>query len=530
LRSLHQKFLIFPAVLTLVAALLSPLAHGAASPRFEISRFVVQGNTLLTDAEVEAALAPFRGAGRDFGDVQRALAALQKAYAARGFNAVKVALPEQELNEGVVRLQVVEARIGRVTIEGNRFFDSANIRRSLPGLREGETPNIGRISASLAQANENPAKKTTLQLQGAERDGEVDARLIVTDEKPWTLALNADNTGNDATGKTMVGVVYQNANVAGLDHVLSLQYTTSIERPERVGVYGAGYHMPIYSLGDSIDVYANYADINSGSVLAGIFELQVSGKGTVFGTRYNHAFGHLGPVESTLTLGFEQKAYRNVADYQGFDLGNDVTVRPLSLAYWGTWRAGAATTVYTLSAVRNIPGGKHGGDEDFALARNGASADYSLARYGIAHTRELPRDWQLKLAAVGQYTRDALVPGEQFGMGGMGSVRGFLSREFVGDKGYSGTVEVYTPELCARVPGASAFCRVLAFYDAGRVKRNDPLPGEMSNVSIGSIGLGLRAAVGRHATLQLDYGHVIDAGSTGDKGDNRFNFKLSLWY
>jgi len=233
--------------------------------RFEVARFVVQGNTLLPSGEVESILAAFRGPGREFADVQRAVEALQQAYAKRGYTMVRVALPEQELDRGVVRLRVVEARIGRVTVEGNRFFDEANIRASLPGLREGEMPNVARLSANLAQANENPAKKTTMRMQGGGAEGEVDARLIVADEKPWAIGLNVDNTGSPATGRTMVGVVYQNSNLFNRDHVLGLQYTTTAEKPDQVSVYGAGYHVPIYSLGDSFDVYASYSDVNSGS-------------------------------------------------------------------------------------------------------------------------------------------------------------------------------------------------------------------------------------------------------------------------
>lgn len=108
--------------------------------RFEISRFDVAGNTLLSAAEIEGAVAPFTGKGRDFGDVQRALEALEGLYHARGYNVVTVQLPEQELNGGVVRLNVLQTRIGKVTIDGNRRFSEANIRRSLPALREARRP------------------------------------------------------------------------------------------------------------------------------------------------------------------------------------------------------------------------------------------------------------------------------------------------------------------------------------------------------------------------------------------------------
>jgi hemolysin activation/secretion protein len=496
--------------------------------RFEVARFVVQGNTLLPPEEIESILAPYRGPNREFADVQRALEALQGAYAKRGYTMVRVALPEQELDRGIVRLQVVEARIGRVTVEGNHFFDDANIRASLPGLREGQIPNVARLSANLAQSNENPAKKTTMRMQSGPRDGEVDARLIVADEKPWAVGLNVDNTGSPVTGRTMVGVVYQNSNIANRDHVLGLQYTTTAEKPDQVSVYGAGYHVPIYSLGDSFDVYASYSDVNSGSVLTGIFELQVSGKGTIAGARYNHAFAHLGPVETSFSVGLEQKAYRNDVELSGFQLGNDITVRPVNLSYWGTWKSDASTTTFIVTGAVNIPGGRNGGDEDFARLRSGASANYSLARLTVAHAQSLPADWQLRGVLQAQYTRDALVPGEQFGAGGMLSVRGFESREIAGDKGISGNVELYTPGLCASISGVA--CRALVFGDAGRITRNDALAGEFEQSSIGSVGAGLRAQVGRYATAQIDVAHVLDGGPVSEKGSNRVHFRVSLTY
>ena len=46
-------------------------AQATESPRFDIQRFVVEGNTILPQAEVEQIVAPFAGSARDFGDVQQ---------------------------------------------------------------------------------------------------------------------------------------------------------------------------------------------------------------------------------------------------------------------------------------------------------------------------------------------------------------------------------------------------------------------------------------------------------------------------
>eukprot|EP01034_Spumella_vulgaris_P025049 gene25049-31459_t len=184
---------------TLLAAAVSTAWAQASSDdiRFDISRFEVKGNTLLPAAEVERLVGPYTGQRRDFGDVQRALEALEAAYHARGYNVVTVELPEQELNQGVVLLKVMETKIGRVKVENNRYFDEANIRRSLPALQEGRTPNLNEVSNSLRLANENPSKKVNLKLQSSETDGEVDARLEVTDENAWKgipIRINVDET------------------------------------------------------------------------------------------------------------------------------------------------------------------------------------------------------------------------------------------------------------------------------------------------------------------------------------------------
>ncbi|WP_136418530.1 ShlB/FhaC/HecB family hemolysin secretion/activation protein [Herbaspirillum sp. ST 5-3] len=493
--------------------------------RFEIKRFEVSGNTLLTTQAVERAVAPFAGKDRNFGHVQMALEALEAEYHRLGFNVVQVALPEQELNQGVVKLQVVETRLGKVRVEGNQHFSEANIRNSLPGLVEGRTPNIGQVSASLRLANENPAKKTALQLQSGDED--IDATLKVTDDKPWKLSASLDNSGNKNTGESQLTLQYQHANIADRDQVLSLQYTTTLEHPSKIGVYGVGYHIPLYALGDSIDLFGSYSNVDSGSVLAGIVNLQVSGRGTVVGGRYNQVLRRKGDYDSRFIYGIDHKAFNNSVLLQGAQLGNDVTVHPLSVAYVGSWSGAENAVNFNLTALRNIPGGGKGGSSDFNAARPGAEDAYRILRYSADYSRVLPAAWQLHVSLSGQYTNDVLIPGEQFGAGGASSVRGFTERDASNDIGHMASAEVYTPELCAGSQDAWAQCRMLAFYDTAQLRNNGIAP---ATVSIGSAGLGLRLNAGKTMALQLDYGQVIDAGNTRSKGDRRLHVKIALSY
>ena len=122
-----------------VLALAAPTSHAQTeSERFNIDRFVVEGNTLLSTEEIEALLKPFTGAKREYGDVQRALEALELRYREKGYSAVQVHVPEQELG-GNVKLTVLEPSIRRVAIEGNNFFTQSNIRAALPAVQNGSS-------------------------------------------------------------------------------------------------------------------------------------------------------------------------------------------------------------------------------------------------------------------------------------------------------------------------------------------------------------------------------------------------------
>jgi hemolysin activation/secretion protein len=510
---------------TLLASTVLAQAAGSG-PSFAVTRYVVEGNSLLPAGQVESLLAPFAGPSRSFADVRRAAEALQDAYRRRGFNLVLVQLPEQELDQGVIRLRIVEPRIGRVQVEGNSAFSTGNVRSSLPGLQEGSAPNMRDVSASLKVANTNPAKQTTLELQSGAEPGVVDATVRVAEDKPWRIGLTADNTGTPETGRTRLGFLYQHANLWGLDHVASVQYTTSAEHPSKVSAYGAGYHVPLYRLGDSMDFFASYSNVDSGAITAGVLDLQVSGKGSVAGARYNHTLPSWGDLSSTLTFGIDWRAYKNDVALQGFQLGSDITVRPLSLAWSGQLPLASGLVALQLTGVQNIPGVSNGSDADFTSQRAGARARYHLLRYAAAYTQPLPADWQLRLQFNGQATGDALVPGEQFGAGGANSVRGFMEREVTGDRGRFASAEIQTHNWCAD----RLQCRAVVFADAASVTRNDALPGEERHASIASAGFGVRLAMDRNAALQADYARVLDGGGLRSRGDSRLHVALSLSY
>ena len=517
-------------------------APAAADPRFDIHKFTVRGATLITSDGISLLLAPFIGKSKDFGDVQRALEALEKAYTSRGYSAVQVILPEQEIDDGEVEFDVVEAKIGKVVVEGNKYFDEANIRASVPRVQEGQPPNIFQISDNLRIANESPAKQTTVLLRSAAEEGQVDAVVRIADERPNKISLTLDNTGTQQTGLFRVGFGYQHANLWNRDHVLNAQYVTAPndnDKTNRIGLYpnervlilGAQYRIPLYRNGDTMDFSAGYSNVNSG-IVGNLFN--ISGAGTILGARYNQNLDKYKDLEHKLSYGFDWRAYQSIVTQigvAGAGLVPDITVHPVSLTYAGVYRKSDSDTNFSLAAAQNLPGGNDGGTGSYLgdsavsparpASREGANPRYFMTRWGFNHNRALPRDWQFRFGMNGQLTRDMLIAGEQFGMGGADSVRGFLEREIIGDNGYRGTLELYSPDFGSVVPINGARMRALAFYDWGAVKRNRPTVLELHGQHIGSAGVGVRFSHGTNISLRLDVATVMDSGGLQKIGDVR---------
>jgi hemolysin activation/secretion protein len=517
-------------------ALCAPLGYAAEKApdpvHFQVQRFVLDGNTLLPEPRAAQLLAPYRGASKDFADIQRALEALEGAYRELGYGVVQVTLPEQNITQGEIRFVIIEPRLGKVSIEGNRSFGAQNIRRSLPALAEGTAPNSRAISRSLQIANENPAKQTQVLLRSGATENEIDATIKVTDDKFWKAAVTLDNTGTANTGTYRLGASYQHANMFDRDQVLTAQYITSPDHLGEVKIYGAGYRIPLYGLGSSIDVVGGYSDVDSGT-LQNLFT--VSGRGTIFGLRYNQHLPRAGDHEHRLVYGFDYRAYQNrVAQIgnPGSSSVPDITVHPLSAYYAGQRRAPGSELSFYLYVAQNVfPNGSDASDADFKNSRAGAKAAYRLYRYNLNYTRVWPGDYQGRFQFFGQQTGDALVAGEQFGLGGAENVRGFYEREVNNDRGNRFSLELTSPDLAALADWKSLRARAATFYDWGQVKRNRALPNDpVKSESIASAGFGVRLASTDHYSLRVDMARVLQAGGNQQRGDRKVHALLSALF
>jgi hemolysin activation/secretion protein len=215
---------------------------------FVIRGFDISGETPLADGEMSRVLAPYLRTDATIETLQKATAALEAAMKAKGYALHRVALPAQEVGESV-KLEIVKFVIGKVSIEGRQQLSEANIRASLPDLVEGQSPNFHTLAVQTTIANESQVKRVQVALKESEEPDQIDARIVVTEGKPWNFSIGASNYGSDATGSDRITLVGGHSNLFDLDHQITLAYTTSLERPNAVKQVGLNYRLPMYRFG-----------------------------------------------------------------------------------------------------------------------------------------------------------------------------------------------------------------------------------------------------------------------------------------
>ena len=528
---------IWLVVLTAVFMFISGSAR-AEDDKFEITSFDVRGNTLLPKEEVNKAVTPFTGKERVYGDVQRALEALEKAYRSKGFGTVTVFVPEQELKGGVVVLQVTEAVIGKITITGNKFFSRENVLAGLPLLKSGVAPNLGAISDNVQLSNENPAKHIDLTLGVSEEEGKVDARVTVADDKPRRVYVTLDNTGDDKkTGQTRLGISYRDANFLGQDKVLTLGYITSYDAPSGVDVdvYTVGLRVPLYSVGDSLDFILAASSVNiPANVVTPGGTLSLNGKGTIFASRWNHLFGRDGEYSSRMVYGADLKMTDNPCKIIISAGCVEYVETPLSVTYIGQWQKSNVAADFNIGAAYNITPFGHQNTWRYNYASNARSTDanFFILKSGGNYLQSFAGDWQVRGGVNGQFSLNPLPTSEQLGLVGSGAVRGFGERVLTADSGYVANLEGYTPDLAPIIspwikhefPGT---LRALVFVDwAYGISSpkdgtawfdshgNITIPASLKAINeittVSSIGIGMRYSLRKDIGAKFDVARVLD--------------------
>ncbi len=493
--------------------------------RFDVWEYAISGNAVLDTRAIEKAVYPFLGPNRTVGDVEFARRALETLYKDAGYGTVVVTIPEQDVNEGLVRLEVLEGKVDRLVVTGATYYSPLRIKNAVPALAKGEVPELPKVQQELLALNSTTAdRRITPVLRAGRYPGTVEAELKVDDSLPLHGNLEVNNEYTRDTTHTRVSGLLSYDNFWQREHSLGLGFQTAPENRDEVSVLFGTYTARFQGSPWLVSGYY----IDSDSDVASLGTLGVVGKGKIAGLRFIRPLPILAGGFQRATFGLDYKDFDENVALTG---GQGAIETPIQYgtmsADWGiTFAAEGRTTTLDVLAVFGAP--FFGNDPtEFENKRAGATPNFAYLGVNVSLEQQLPADFRLRLAGRGQLADSPLISNEQFSFGGAASVRGYLEAQQFVDNGASAQLELLSPNWGHELLGMTSG-RLLAFVDAGGGMLQDPLPEQDDSFFLWSAGLGFRAVLWNHLTPEFDWAYPLEDTADGSvqAGDSRWHFKV----
>jgi hemolysin activation/secretion protein len=482
----------------------------------------VDGNSLLERPEVERAVYRHLGPERSIDDVEEARRSLESRYRDAGYPTVVVNIPEQDVSDGVVTLQVVEGRVDRLRITGSRYFSLGRIRKGVPALAEGEVPYIPEAQNQLEALNRGSADRTVTPLfRPGRTPGTVEVELKVEDELPLHATVELNDRNSQDTSRLRASATVRYANLFQREHSASVQAQTAPQEPDEVKVIAGTYVVP---LADS-RVLALYG-VMSQSDVATAGDINVIGDGTILGARYILPMPSGPGYFHSVTLGADYKDFDESVEL-GADEGVDTPIDYLRFMaeYRGTLLTERSRARFDAGLGLGVRG-LGNTEEEFANKRFQARPNYAYLTAGTELTRELEAGPQLFLNADAQLASGPLVSNEQFSLGGVQSVRGYFESQLLGDDGLQLNAELRSPSFARTLSEELRSARAYVFADGGWIRTQEALPGQPEHEEIYSTGVGVRVEGPQGLSAGFDWAWPLrDAGEV-ERWDARGHFHI----
>jgi hemolysin activation/secretion protein len=474
-----------------------------------------EGHTALDSAALLACLGPgATGREYDLAGLQALADAASACYRAAGYPFARVFVPKQDMQDGRLRLLVVEGRYGQVRVEGDATAQ-AGAPAFLAALKPGQTITAGPLERATLLLSDLPGWELKPVMQPGEAAGTGDLALrLERSGDPVRYDAGLDNHGNRYTGRIRLRAGVQMDSPFTFGDQLTLRALASNEDL----LFGTlAYSLPLggdglraqasltqtrYTLGDRFE--SADADGRAGVTALGVSYPLLRSRTANLGLSAQWQHKRLQDDNGALR---SRKTSQSLPLALNFDRRSDWLQGGVS---WGTlgWTPGRL-------------------DLDAATATTDAASARSAGRFSkvsldLNHLQALMPQLDASVRIVGQWADKNLDSSEKFSLGGADGVRAYPSGEATGDHGW-----MVQAELRTRWAGQSPY----AFVDAGKVTLNAKpwAPGANSRGLAGA-GVGVRGGVGG---LSLDASlawRVRGGAPQSDSSDPRPRVWVSMGY
>lgn len=480
-----------------------------------IREYRVSGSKLLDPAIVGDTVYPFLGPNRTTDDIEQARATLEKAYHDKGYQTVTVTVPQQSGRRGIIRFEVVEAKVRNLNVNGARWFLPSDIKKRAPSLAPGVAPNFEDVQRDIVALNRSADLRVTPRLSPTEDPTVLDIELDVEDTFPMHGSIELNNRYSENTVPLRLNGALSYGNLWQLGHTLGFSFQIAPERLQDAEIYSAYYMLPVTD--KTALLFTAITQNSDVSTLGGV---AVAGRGQIYGARANIVLPQGKHYYHSLSVGLDYKHFDEDVTLADSAISSPIDYYPFSLQYSGSWSGKRSFT--------EINGGMNWhfrgmGSEPvkFDNKRYLADGSYIYFRGDLTHTHDLPGGLQVMAKVSGQAANNPLINSEQLAAGGQSSVRGYLESAALGDNGIFGTLELRSPSFLGK-HGKDADAkdkqhewRVYGFLEGGRLSLNQPLPEQQDIFELASAGIGTRIKLWNHLNGSLDASFpLVDVGNT----------------
>lgn len=459
----------------------------------------------LGDPELTAQLAPFIGKPLSLGDLEKIRALALTRMRAQGRPFVDISAAPQNISGGVIQLVVTQYRVGKVKVEGAKYFSEGLIRQT-SGLEAGETLALQHLQGDLERLNQNPFLSVNAIFRPGAAPGETDVLLSAKDRLPVRAYAGYDNLGARSLGVDQYYIGANWGNVWGLGHILSYQHTRTFTG--RYQSHSASYVAPL-PWNDRLLIFGSTQTARP--EVPPIFK--TTGKSSQVSARYVTFLPRMERFTHDLQFGYDFKTTDNNLEFAGtkvFEVRAELHQFPIIYDAVLSDRLGQ-------TVVQNIfvfsPGNLTNRNSTAILSMlvPGAQADYVYNRVLLTRTTRLPEGIMSVTRFTAQVANHNLPNSEQLGGGGVGSVRGYYSDTALGSKGVLFSQELRLPafglmKLIDRTSKLGDALQLGVFFDYAHLNQIDPIPNIQNRVILASTGFNAHYSASRYLDVQFDLG------------------------
>ena len=204
----------------------SPSGSKESGPTFVVKGFVIEGVKAVPQEKVQDALVDWVDQRVSFKDLQKACDEVVDLYRAQGI-IVQAIIPPQRVVDGIVKILITEAKLGKLSVdtpEGPIVFSKDKAAQYITYYNPiGELLDNDNLERALMILNEVPGVVANSDLEKGDQDGEINARINLTQPtEMWNAKLDVNNYGSRTTGQGQGVVSADLLQPLGIGDILSV--------------------------------------------------------------------------------------------------------------------------------------------------------------------------------------------------------------------------------------------------------------------------------------------------------------------